>query len=164
MGGTWGLRGMGQRDLGLRGQETDLSHSPWIPFHESNPLGFSIRGHGGDMGTWGHGTTGLGTEGARNWFWVTRAPWPQKLNTLPWNQPLEPCPASLAHSQRFLSVYLSIFLSIYLYTDSMFTYTHVCLRSIHAQILTMRGHASKDNTYKCQQETHYHKHSKIHLK
>ena len=28
-----------------------------------HPLGFSIRGHGGDMGTWGHGTTGLGTEG-----------------------------------------------------------------------------------------------------
>ena len=21
------------------------------------------------------------------WFWVTRAPWPQKVNTLPWKQP-----------------------------------------------------------------------------
>ena len=37
------------------------------------------------MGPWGHGTTGLGTEGARNWFW---APWPQKVNTLPWNHTL----------------------------------------------------------------------------
>ena len=56
MGGTWGLGGMGQRDLGLRGQETDfesLAHpdrKKGIPFRESNPLGFSIRGHGGDMG------------------------------------------------------------------------------------------------------------------
>ena len=77
------------------------------------------------MGTWGHGTT---------WSHVLPA---------------------VAHSQRFLSVYLSIYLSI-----CIFTYTHVWLRSIHAQILIMREHASKENTYKCQQETHYHKHPK----
>ena len=41
-------------------------HKKRIPFHENTPLGFGIRGHGGDMGPWGHGTTGLGTEGARN--------------------------------------------------------------------------------------------------
>ena len=31
-----------------------------------NPLGFSIRGHGGGHGTWGHGPTGLGIDWAGN--------------------------------------------------------------------------------------------------
>ena len=59
---TWGLGGMGQRDLGLRGQETGFEslahfdHKKWIPF---------ITLPWGDMEPWGHGTTGLGTEGGK---------------------------------------------------------------------------------------------------
>ena len=57
--GTWG---MGQRDLGLRGEETDFeSRAPpqkGLPFYENNPLRFRMRGHGGEHGdleAWGHG-------------------------------------------------------------------------------------------------------------
>ena len=36
-----------------------LDHKKWLPFHENNPLGFRIRGHGkghGDLGAWDNGT------------------------------------------------------------------------------------------------------------
>ena len=82
MGGTWGLGGLGtwghwdwgRGDKGLEDKTYIGGQWGWGLGGEGleekdstqsmkQPLRFRIRGHGGDVGTWGHGDCELGDKG-----------------------------------------------------------------------------------------------------